>query len=105
MNVQVVMVDALKLVTTQLVVTTAHALIQATLCPQTIIIVMVSVCTNTHTSDKTCANCSTVDINECSTNNGGCSQVCTNTVGSFVCTCNTGYELVSDVCIGEFSLG
>ena len=35
----------------------------------------------------------TIDINECSTNNGGCSAnaVCTNTVGSFNCACKAGY--------------
>ena len=36
------------------------------------------------------------DINECATNNGGCSQVCTDNEGSFVCSCNTGYELDAD---------
>ena len=34
-----------------------------------------------------------VDINECNTNNGGCDTTCTNTVGSYECSCNTGYEL------------
>ena len=34
-----------------------------------------------------------VDINECDTNNGGCSHVCTNTRGSFQCSCNDGYKL------------
>ncbi len=33
------------------------------------------------------------DINECSTNNGGCSQTCTNTQGSFTCSCSSGYQL------------
>ena len=33
------------------------------------------------------------DINECATNNGGCSQVCLNTEGSYSCDCYTGYEL------------
>ena len=43
------------------------------------------------------------DINECSTNNGGCNQNCTNTIGSFVCSCNTGYELRSSqlTCVGK----
>ena len=33
-------------------------------------------------------------MNECSTNNGGCSTngKCTNTIGSFSCSCNSGYE-------------
>lgn len=33
------------------------------------------------------------DINECATNNGNCSQICTNTVGSFYCSCMDGYTL------------
>lgn len=33
------------------------------------------------------------DINECSTNNGGCAQNCHNTAGSYHCSCNTGYSL------------
>lgn len=36
------------------------------------------------------------DINECSTNNGGCNQDCHNTPGSFYCSCNTGYSLNSN---------
>ena len=34
-----------------------------------------------------------VDINECNVNNGGCEHSCTNTVGSYTCSCNTGYQL------------
>jgi len=43
------------------------------------------------------------DINECSTNNGGCSSnaVCTNTVGSFSCTCKTGYNGNGVTCNGN----
>ena len=43
------------------------------------------------------------DINECHTNNGGCEQICNNTVGSFECSCNQGYSLSSDGtnCIGK----
>eukprot|EP00731_Ephydatia_muelleri_P031796 Em0023g303a len=37
-----------------------------------------------------------VDINECLTNNGGCSQNCTNTIGSYYCSCNKSYVLGSD---------
>ena len=36
------------------------------------------------------------DIDECATNNGGCSQGCNNTAGSFECTCTSGYELSDD---------
>ena len=47
-----------------------------------------------------------VDINECATNNGNCSQYCTNTAGSYLCTCVAGYILNSDnrTCIGWFIL-
>uniref|UniRef100_A0A8C4R8P3 EGF-like domain-containing protein n=1 Tax=Eptatretus burgeri TaxID=7764 RepID=A0A8C4R8P3_EPTBU len=32
------------------------------------------------------------DVNECSVNNGGCSQLCHNNAGSFDCSCHTGYQ-------------
>ena len=34
--------------------------------------------------------------NECAVNNGGCTQICTDTTASFECSCNTGYILESD---------
>ena len=40
--------------------------------------------------------CLTVDVNECALNNGGCEQVCNNSVGSFQCSCNRGYRLNLD---------
>ena len=36
------------------------------------------------------------DINECSTNNGGCQHSCINSVGSYECQCRSGYQLSSD---------
>ena len=36
------------------------------------------------------------DINECDQSNGGCSQRCINTHGSFTCACIQGYQLGSD---------
>ena len=36
------------------------------------------------------------DLNECETENGGCAQICTNTHGSFECSCITGYNLAAD---------
>ena len=36
------------------------------------------------------------DINECLTNNGGCHHNCHNSVGSYSCSCNNGYQLNSD---------
>jgi len=43
------------------------------------------------------------DINECSTNNGGCSSnaKCTNTPGSFSCACKTGYNGNGTTCNGD----
>jgi len=36
---------------------------------------------------------SAIDVNECASNNGGCSVLadCINTAGSFACTCKNGY--------------
>ena len=40
---------------------------------------------------------SLIDINECSQNNGGCEDTCTNTMGSYVCSCQViGYSLDND---------
>lgn len=36
------------------------------------------------------------DVNECLTDNGGCMQICINTVGSYRCACGNGYELAND---------
>ena len=51
-----------------------------------------------------CTYICATDINECSTNNGGCSQKCNNTLGSNVCACNSGYYLAADnrTCNGEY---
>ena len=37
------------------------------------------------------------DINECTLGNGGCSQNCINTIGSYHCSCNSGYLLDADL--------
>ena len=36
------------------------------------------------------------DVDECSEGTSGCSQECTNTVGSFTCSCFDGYLLDED---------
>lgn len=47
------------------------------------------------------------DLDECATNNGGCDDVCVNTVGGFECQCRKpGYRLSnrdSRQCVGESS--
>jgi len=34
-----------------------------------------------------------IDMNECSDSNGGCQHNCTNTIGSYYCSCAAGYSL------------
>ena len=43
------------------------------------------------------------DINECSEGISGCSQLCINTIGSYSCSCQFGYQLDSDsyTCLGK----
>ena len=36
------------------------------------------------------------DINECTSRSHNCAQACTNTAGSFTCSCNSGYTLAAD---------
>jgi fibulin 1/2 len=40
-----------------------------------------------------CSGATCIDVDECATNNGGCADTCTNTTGSFVCSCGPGYVL------------
>ena len=43
------------------------------------------------------------DINECLPNGGRgpCDQICTNTIGSFSCSCQPGYAVSGYACNGE----
>ena len=43
------------------------------------------------------------DVNECLLNNGNCSQNCTDTIGSYTCSCYVGYTLNDDrrTCAGK----
>ena len=42
----------------------------------------------------------TIDINECEVSNGGCEQICTNTIGSRVCSCRSGFRPAGTTCQG-----
>ncbi len=48
----------------------------------------------------------TLDINECLSNNGNCSQLCKNENGKHRCECFGGYLMTDDgrSCIGELNL-
>ena len=47
-----------------------------------------------------------IDTNECLLNNGGCTQLCTNTIGSYHCDCRSGYQLNDNgsSCNGQYTL-
>ena len=46
---------------------------------------------------KTVIHCHILlDIDECAEDNGGCNHTCTNTDGSFKCSCPDGYLLLDD---------
>ena len=53
-------------------------------------------------SYKTCIT-SYIDINECIMSIDDChsAATCTNTIGSYTCTCNTGYTGDGQTCIGN----
>lgn len=36
------------------------------------------------------------DINECAVNNGGCGQICNDTMPGYICSCYLGYQLLPD---------
>ena len=46
------------------------------------------------------------DLNECMIDNGGCSQKCANNNGSFLCSCEDGFQLDIDgvTCTGTINL-
>lgn len=55
-------------------------------------------------SRLTTINAASLDIDECTIMNGGCDTHCTNSEGSYECSCSAGYALMPDVrtCAGRF---
>ena len=53
-----------------------------------------------------CSNFYFKDTVECDEDNGGCAQNCSNAVGSYGCSCRTGYTLDTDnhACNGKYNL-
>ncbi|XP_078581987.1 sushi, von Willebrand factor type A, EGF and pentraxin domain-containing protein 1-like [Branchiostoma floridae x Branchiostoma japonicum] len=47
-------------------------------------------------SVRACLADRTWNVNECNSANGGCGHTCTNTIGSFQCSCGIGYSLNDD---------
>ena len=45
-----------------------------------------------------------IDLDECAVNKTGCDQVCTNTQGSYQCSCNPGYTKRGHGCHGIFTV-
>ena len=44
-----------------------------------------------------------IDIDECFEESDECNQACTNSVGSYICSCNSGYQLAANqkTCVGK----
>ena len=100
MNVLLIMVDVLKFVLTAKAVITAPAILAIVL-----LLICMDAMVKLMLSNLNCLqyilHC-IVDINECNAGTARCNQICTNTIGSFICSCITGYELTSDqiTCVG-----
>ena len=45
---------------------------------------------------QTCTLINYIDIDECDEDTHNCTQMCTNTIGSYVCSCEPGYRLDLD---------
>ena len=100
MSVRLTMEAVNKSVTTRMDHLSAHV-IRAITCHPIVHSVLVSDCMVLINFLKLCLKYT--DINECQTSNGDCEQICTNTVGSFECSCITGFSLSSGGvnCIGK----
>ena len=41
-------------------------------------------------------HCLFLDIDQCTNNNGGCQQICTNLLPGYACSCYSGFVLTDD---------
>ena len=88
---------ALVKLATNLLLTTEHAMVSGifsmciTLYDQNDILHVIN---NIHTVRFNLFSC--LDINECVLGTSVCNQLCNNTVGSYMCSCKTGFKLSAD---------
>ena len=68
---------------------------------QTLSIIILQIITIT-----TCIIAGAADVDECTEENGGCEHGCENIIGSYLCTCRTGYFLAVNGknCVGKNGL-
>ena len=86
------MADAIRSVLTLLEVIYVHATLDMSL---TLMKELVTV-NDSDAFVRACYDLLSTDTNECGSNNGGCAQTCTNIIGSYYCSCGTGYSLASN---------
>ena len=102
MSVLVIMEDVLRTVMIQLVAITVPVILAIHwLVMDMLVMVSYHAILMPHTCYYPCV---LIDINECNTNNGGCIQICTNTIGSFECSCPVGYSLNGYTCDSKLQL-
>jgi len=61
------------------------------------------ICSTRFSFRSSVCSCDYADIDECAVNNGGCAtkSVCTNSAGSFTCSCPPGYTGNGRTCTRE----
>ena len=112
MNVHVASVDATKIVSTPLVAISVPATLRmksSMITKLALVRISTTVCMfdtdNIRNLSVTCLCIYfiNVDIDECARNISGCNQNCTNTNGSYFCSCYFGYEIQNDnkTCVGK----
>lgn len=95
MNVLKIVMAVLRHVLTQLAATLARA-VQASAWQAIDVDVMVNTLNSATNLPFKFINFIHSDINECNENTDACDHRCSNTIGSYTCSCRTGYRLASD---------